>query len=453
MSIIKSKKKGNELKIVESKGESVGPTRYYPPAIQEWKNSIYTFNKNTSKIIPIANSLIFILIKSYFNMFSKKVERKIKLPRIRRWKRRLHGRKIWISKPELKYSNDKIIVNIYIYNRQYTYFLNKLYKLKLTWGKRLKITLTKKWKKRNILLKKRKIFFRDKWIKAINKINKKSLKFYNSLGWVSTLNKNAFFSKKTAIISECLIKLNKETSHFIFNTSYIRLIKRILKYQILILKNKQIILLNKLKFKDTYLLPLIYLMQKIYNKNIEFNLISLRKFYHNSSILAQIVTSKIRNRRNKPLKVVKTSIRKSRIYVFNKNILFERNKLVGRQNYIISNFIHSYNKGYDYLNNVLDNKLYKYDKGFENVVLSSTKNKIITGIKVQASGRITRRIIAQRAQCKIRYKGTLRNIDSVYKGLSTVILKGHEKSTLQYTHLSSKRRIGAFGLKGWINSY
>jgi hypothetical protein len=33
------------------------------------------------------------------------------------------------------------------------------------------------------------------------------------------------------------------------------------------------------------------------------------------------------------------------------------------------------------------------------------------------------------------------------------MLRGHVKSNLQYTKLSSKRRIGSFGIKGWISSY
>ena len=448
LNIIKLKKKNNKLNIVESEGNKIGPTRYFPPATQEWKDSIYTFNKNTSKIIPVANNYVFNLIKSYFNMFSWKVERRIKLRRVRTWKRRLSGRKIWISKPELKYSNNKIIINLYIYNRQYTFLLKRLYKLKLSWGKRLKITLNKKLGNRVL---KKKIIYKDRWASVLKKIKNKSVKFYSRLQW-AILNKN-INNKWSVLLNKKLIKLNKETWNYILDISYIHLIQKMLRYQIIYMRNKQAILLNELKFKDTYLIPIKLLIQKIYNKKIEFNLVSLKKFNHNSSILAQIVTSKIKNRRNKPLKVIKTSIRKSKVYNFNKSLLKqEQVKLKGKQNYIINNFNFYFNNNKDYLNNVLKNKLYD-NNNIENKILSSTNNKVIIGIRVQASGRITRRLIAQRATCKIRYKGTLKNIDSTYRGLSSVILKGNEKSSLQYTHLSSKRRIGAFGLKGWINAY
>jgi hypothetical protein len=70
---------------------------------------------------------------------------------------------------------------------------------------------------------------------------------------------------------------------------------------------------------------------------------------------------------------------------------------------------------------------------------------------MEASGRLTRRYTASRSISKLRYKGNLLNIDSSYRGLSSVLLKGNLKSNLQYTKLKSKTRIGSFGLKGWVS--
>jgi len=52
---------------------------------------------------------------------------------------------------------------------------------------------------------------------------------------------------------------------------------------------------------------------------------------------------------------------------------------------------------------------------------------------------------------KVRWKGGLKNIDSSYKGLSTQNYRGHVNANLSYTMLSSKRRIGAFAVKGWVS--
>ena len=488
LNIIKQKKRENELKIKKSEGKLVGVTKYFPPATHEWKDSIYTFNKNTSKIFPVANNYIFNIIKSYLNMFSKILDKRNRIPRMRKWKRRRYGRQIWISKPELKYSNEKIIINLYVYNRQYAFLLKKLSKKRLTWGKRLKYKIRKKRTlKNNKMIIYQTKFYKDKFLKVINGINAKRSGFLNSVIKLKKLVVMCNSKEKIELVRNLMNKLNKKSRKYkyldliinlseskifkIFNRHtlihiihkyYSRLIKKILKYQLIYLRNKQIILFNKSKFKNVHILPLKNLIQKIYRKKIEFNFISLKRYYHNSSILAQIVAVKInyRKKTNRPLRVIKTSIRKTQVYKFNKKLLWEDHTLfMGKQNHIIANFLKKRIKKIgikriDYLNNILNsNQPINNNLNLTNLILNSTKNKVMSGIRVQASGRITRRLIAQRATYKVRYKGTLKDIDSSYRGLSTVILKGHEKSTLQYSHLDYKRRIGAFGVKGWVNSY
>ena len=46
----------------------------------------------------------------------------------------------------------------------------------------------------------------------------------------------------------------------------------------------------------------------------------------------------------------------------------------------------------------------------------------------------------------------MKDSDSSYKKLSTVLLKGYSKANLMYNQSESKLRVGAFGLKTWINS-
>jgi hypothetical protein len=74
------------------------------------------------------------------------------------------------------------------------------------------------------------------------------------------------------------------------------------------------------------------------------------------------------------------------------------------------------------------------------------------GVRLEVKGRLTRRLTASRSLFKIKWKGGIRNIDSSYRGLSTVMLRGHFKSNVQYSVVSSKTRNGAFGLKGWVGS-
>ena len=78
---------------------------------------------------------------------------------------------------------------------------------------------------------------------------------------------------------------------------------------------------------------------------------------------------------------------------------------------------------------------------------------MVSGVRFEASGRLTRRLTASRAVFKYRYAGSLKNIRSSYNNKSSVLLRGHSKSNLQYVLINSKTRNGAFGLKGWVSSH
>ena len=84
LNILALKLKKNKSTTLYKKGEYVGDNKHFPPATKEWSNSIYAFNKNTQKSIPAADKLILVLIRSYFNLYSRVFERKIKARRQRR---------------------------------------------------------------------------------------------------------------------------------------------------------------------------------------------------------------------------------------------------------------------------------------------------------------------------------------------------------------------------------
>ena len=52
----------------------IGKTKYLPPVVKEWKNSVYFYNSNNMKNLPVYDINVYTLIKSYFNLyFNKKV--------------------------------------------------------------------------------------------------------------------------------------------------------------------------------------------------------------------------------------------------------------------------------------------------------------------------------------------------------------------------------------------
>ena len=84
------------------------------------------------------------------------------------------------------------------------------------------------------------------------------------------------------------------------------------------------------------------------------------------------------------------------------------------------------------------------------MVFNSIKYKNMAGIRMEVKGRLTKRYRADRSVYKLRWKGGLKNIDSSFKGLSVRKNRGHLNPNVGYSIFASKRRIGAFAVKGWM---
>lgn len=80
--------------------------------------------------------------------------------------------------------------------------------------------------------------------------------------------------------------------------------------------------------------------------------------------------------------------------------------------------------------------------------LSQINQQVVSGVRFEAAGRLTKRLTAMRAVFKYRYEGSLKNIRSSFNGKSSTILRGVLKSNGHYTLINSKTRNGTFGLKG-----
>jgi hypothetical protein len=175
---------------------------------------------------------------------------------------------------------------------------------------------------------------------------------------------------------------------------------------------------NRSKFTNLFLnssgLGLINLISIVYNKKVELKIVELKSIHLNSDIFSLAIASKLRNRKNRIPSILRKAL--SKIKLPSLHLL-----LTGDSD------INSLNK-----NNVL-----KY-----------IKQKVISGIRFEGSGRLTRRLTASRSIFKYRYIGSIKNMHSSYSNLSSVMLRGHVKSNLQYTLINSKTRNGTFGLKG-----
>jgi len=227
---------------------------------------------------------------------------------------------------------------------------------------------------------------------------------------------------------------------------------------------------NNIKFSASFIEKLTRLVMNIYNKKVEFNVVSLKQMHFNSDIFTQAVSLKLRNRDNKLYRVLKGSLRKLKLenvsklrkqikennkeYIVNK---IRNNKISSMFRYNIkdplSNLLLEY---FPWKDNLKRNKSKLSEKtesiSLYNYVLSNLKHRKMSGVRVEAKGRLTRRFTASRSVFKLKWKGGLKNLDSSFRGLSAIMLRGHVKSNTEYSLLNSKNRNGAFGVKGWVGN-
>ena len=283
--------------------------------------------------------------------------------------------------------------------------------------------------------------------------------------------KNEILKKRNEILNEkneILNEINESTLNYAIKQEIKEEYKNALLLLPLYLFN-----FNKTKFKMYLMEKLTHLVKSLYNKEVVFNIVNLKKMHLSTDIYTQAVVLKLKNRDNKLYRVLKSSLRKIKIPNFNKinekknkpnKNEFIDNKI--RNSLINSMFIKEDVK--DPLNNLLLNFFPSAENIQKSVVKKgSVKNSSISlidyvlmylkhikvrGIRVEAKGRLTRRFTASRSVFKMKWKGGLKNVDSSFKGLSTIMLRGYVKSNAQYSFLSSKNRNGAFGVKGWVSN-
>ena len=430
---------------VNCKGESYNKVRkikHFPPANKEWINSIYTYNSSAEKALPNLDKNLALLVKSFFNLHSNKLKKnvaKLKSRRIEVIKARRSVKNILVSNSELKHTNDKVIITVYVYNSEKKYYLNKMKKISDVFNPKLDIS----YEIRNI----KKISLNLK-----SKLQKLSLNVYSL-----TANKKFKLDKNT--------RLNIDKHRKIYIKSFVR---KFLRKEIISMYFKQLLAFNKMKFEKRRIFVLNNQIKKLYNKNVEFNFITLKYPYFNDHIFSTVLITKIKNlsrvKRNFMIAIKKSlnmlnipAIKSQDIYddMYNKEMVYE--------NLNISNLSsNSFGKKSDILDispishlsnlNPSDNTDTTENLSRLIQVFKLTKNKFLNGVRIEIAGRLTRRSKAVRSIFKIRNKGNIRNKDSSDKGLSTVMLRGYAKSNLQYKKLYSKVRGGSFGLKGKVSS-
>ena len=258
-------------------------------------------------------------------------------------------------------------------------------------------------------------------------------------------------------------------------------------------------MVNRFKF-GKFLLKLKLLISKIYNKKVELNIVNLKSPHLNTDIFTQAVAIKLKKRvgllrvMRRSLQLVKLPFnfktaakefdvnkleilsqhRKLNLHVLNASVRNMQNKTITGLNYAdcLENILKTlYTRSLingPKLIKITRDRLITLTTGNKTrntmlnkvtSVLNTIKYKWVTGVRLEAAGRLTRRYTASRSVFKFRQKGSLKNtdysrkLDFLKNSMPNVILRNLVKSNSQHSFLKSKKRIGAFGLKTWMSSY
>jgi hypothetical protein len=327
----------------------------------------------------------------------------LKSKRIRIRFKRLSVKKIFVGKAELKHTSSKITITLYVYNEE----------------KRL---LTRKIKKltRPLLFPTLPLSFKLNSDESLTANRSLSLKEKLSLV-------KAEHSHLVKLVeNENLLVFNKNSGSFDrFNTSlYNDLRIKVLEKELIDLTSYKLLLnLNKAKFEESFLLKLSHLVSKLYNKEVEFNIVNLKNFYLNSDIFTQAISLKLKNRDNKLLRVLRRSLYTVKLPNVNKvrekygkgkkEQLFIDNCKNTRINSILSKDI----SNNDALNQLLldifpqaeglskqeiNKSIVNRSSSIDNLILNSLNYKTIAGVRLEAKGRLTRRFTAEKSVFKVK---------------------------------------------------
>jgi hypothetical protein len=418
------------------------------------------------------------LLKGYFNMFIN--FRTIKSRSLDILLRRRSSKKIFIGKGELKHTSSKVIITFYVHNteklslkREYIRLYKSLYaplkkyvkvnhEGKKTIGYHIKplkryITLDRNGDiardlKGNEIIRFNRPYTLEEFLgspeNCITKVQSNSSKippvrqltYYEVYYSITSL----FVNKLTSYL-EVLVKyyvyltnlvnikvlndrekfsifINKANNFYAYKypnfDSYRKIAEK--RYLDNLYKLRYLLKFNTVKFEKPFITKLISMVEKLYSKKVEFNIVNLKKMHLNSDILTQAIVLKLKNRKNMLSRILKSSLNK--VNLPNVSRLGEKYSKLDKNEYFINkirntyiNDMFNYTTKIDPLNKLLlnffpsadrletkDNLLNKKsDVSLRNYVFKHLKHFKLGGVRLEAKGRLSRRYTAARSVFKL----------------------------------------------------
>lgn len=105
--------------------KQVSISKHFPVATSEWHNSVYTYNPKSTISLLVIDQMIIKIITSYLNSFYLEDQNKNHFPLafapqaagqgVREKIHSLYMNKVYVAQPELKHTNSKVIITLYVY--------------------------------------------------------------------------------------------------------------------------------------------------------------------------------------------------------------------------------------------------------------------------------------------------------------------------------------------------
>lgn len=371
----------------------------YPYSTKEWATSSYTYNKSYEKSLVVYAYIANILTLSYSNMLSNKI--KVVFKRRRANKSRYSVNRVYGSKTELKYSNTTITFVLHLYNKYKSFSQNELRNM-----------FTFNFEKMNFVQKKQEIL--SKYKNRLFSITKPNFSAFNLWG--------KHIIQFITGVEKYFKPLNdKYTFKFNIPDSITDWLDKIRKTQINVYSKISSLNFNNNKYNNSFMrlggFGLISLLNKIYKKISLIEIIDFKSIYLSSSTFIHAVVLKLKNRLTNVVPILKKAIQQQvRIPLLHTLITFDNLK----------------------------------EKCNKNNIVTNIRQQVVSGVRFEAAGRLTKRLTAMRSVFKVRYVGSIQEIRSSFNKIASILLRGFVQSNSDYTDTTSNTRNGTYGVKCWV---
>merc|ERR1712014_575141 len=179
-------------------------------------------------------------------------------------------------------------------------------------------------------------------------------------------------------------------------------------------------------FDSSHQAGLRSLLSKLYSKPVELNIIKLRRPHLDSDILSSLVTQKLRDRKTTPRRVIRDATWKAQLPTDRSVVELQQAKK--QPGSMISSRALEKSSAFGPLRTQTAQ------------ILRQLKLSQVSSVRVEAVGRLSKRITADRSQRKVARRGA-------HAKSAGYMVRGFRKGHVMVSQKAGKRRIGSYGIR------